>query len=84
MTTRPALGTLAATTAGDSDEYDRERLLAQYHRERARRALVLDSIRAHLDEQPSPRAVRASARRWVADLLAIAEKVAKNKMEHPE
>jgi hypothetical protein len=55
--------------------------IARYHRERARRALVLDSIRAHLDEQPSPRAVRACARRWVADLLAIAEQAAKNKTE---
>ena len=57
--------------------------IARYHRERARRALVLDSIRAHLSEQPSSRAVRTCARNWVADLLAIAEKVAKN-MEHPE
>lgn len=84
MSSRPTAGALAATAAGKSDAHDREQLIAKYHRERARRALVLDSIRAHLDEQPSPRAVRTCARRWVADLLAIAEQAAKNKMEHPE
>ena len=81
MIGRPALGTLVATAAGDSDMHERERLLAQYYRERARRVLVLDSIRAHLDEQPSPRAVRACARNWIADLLALSEQVAKNKAE---
>ena len=84
MTGRPALGTLAATAAGDSDMHEREQLLAQYRRERARRVLVLDSIRAHLEEQPSPRSVRTCARTWVADLLARAEQVAKNKKEAPE
>ena len=81
MTGRPTVGTLTATAVGDSGMHDREQLLAQYHRERARRALVLDSIRTHLDEQPSPRAVRACARNWIADLLALAEQVAKNKAE---
>ncbi|NEC92204.1 hypothetical protein [Streptomyces sp. SID12501] len=84
MNSRHAIGTLVASAAGESDAHDREQLIAQYHRERARRALVLDSIRAHLDEQPSPRAVRTCARRWVADLLAIAEQAAKNKTEIPE
>ncbi|MEU8752021.1 hypothetical protein AB0C88_16160 [Streptomyces chartreusis] len=81
MTGRPALGSLVATAAGDSDMHEREQLLAQYRRERARRVLVLDSIRAHLEEQPSPRAVRVCARNWIADLLALAEKVAKDKAE---
>lgn len=81
MTGRPILGTLVASAAGDSDMHERERLLAQYQRERARRVLVLDSIRAHLDEQPSPRAVRVCARNWIADLLALAETVAKSKAE---
>ncbi|WP_405671423.1 hypothetical protein [Streptomyces sp. NBC_01530] len=84
MTSRTIAGTPVATAAGESDEHDREQVLAQYRRERARRVLVLDSLRAHLDEQPSPRAVRTCARTWVADLLALAEQVAKNKMEHPE
>ncbi|MFC4466709.1 hypothetical protein ACFPH6_19615 [Streptomyces xiangluensis] len=81
MTSRTTAGTPVATAAGESGVHDREQLLAQYHRERARRALVLDSVRAHLAEQPSPRAVRTCARNWVADLLAMAEKVAKNKAE---
>jgi hypothetical protein len=54
----------------------------EFWRERARRELVLDSIKASLEEQPSPRAVRSCARDWVADVLALAEAVAKNKMEH--
>lgn len=54
----------------------------EFWRERARRELVLGSIRASLEEQPSPRAVRSCARDWVADVLALAEAVAKNKMEH--
>ncbi|MGW6456652.1 hypothetical protein ACWF94_12140 [Streptomyces sp. NPDC055078] len=51
-------------------------------RERARRELVLGSIRASLTEQPSVRSVRACARRWAADVLAIAEDIARSKMEH--
>lgn len=81
MTAQHDTGTPAATVAGDSGERKREQILADYHRERARRALVLDSIRAHLEEQPSPSAVRTCARNWVADLLALAEQVAKNKAE---
>jgi hypothetical protein len=55
-----------------------------FWRERARRELVLGSIKASLEEQPSKAAVRSCARNWVADVLALAEDVAKNKMEHPE
>ncbi|WP_327724438.1 hypothetical protein [Streptomyces europaeiscabiei] len=55
---------------------------AAFWRERARRELVLDSIRASLQEQPSKAAVRSCARNWVADVLALAEDVAKNKTEH--
>lgn len=52
-----------------------------FWRERARRELVLDSIKASLQEQPSKAAVRSCARNWVADVLALAEDVAKNKTE---
>lgn len=51
-------------------------------RERARRELVLGSIKASLEEQPSARSARACARNWVADVIAIAEDVARSKMEH--
>jgi len=84
VTIRTPTGSPSTLPTGESGERDREQLLAKYRRELARRALVLDSIRAHLDEQPSPRTVRTCARTWVADLLALAEQVAKNKMEHPE
>ncbi|MEU8891137.1 hypothetical protein [Streptomyces sp. NPDC048442] len=58
-----------------------EDLRAQLVRERARRELTLGSIRASLAEQPSANAVRAAARRWITDVLATAEDVAKSKME---
>ncbi|MFD0434745.1 hypothetical protein [Streptomyces chartreusis] len=51
-------------------------------RERARRVLVMQSIRASLQEQPSVRAVITCARRWVADVLRAADEVAKSKREH--
>lgn len=50
-------------------------------REKARRTLVMQSIRASLQEQPSVRAVTACARRWVADIFRTAEDVAKSKRE---
>ncbi|MFC8415704.1 hypothetical protein [Streptomyces coelicoflavus] len=50
-------------------------------RERARRVLVMQSIRASLQEQPSLRAVLACARRWVADVTRTADEVAKSKRE---
>lgn len=53
----------------------REQLSEQWMREKARRALVIDSIRCHLAEQPNPRAVRACARRWIADLNFLADGV---------
>ena len=47
--------------------------------ERARWELTLGSIRAHLEEQPSPAAVRAAGRRWVNAVLQIAENTAATK-----
>lgn len=60
------------------------RTYAALVRERARRVLVMQSIRASLQEQPSVRAVVACARRWVADIFRTADEVAKTKREHPE
>ncbi|MGW2040491.1 hypothetical protein [Streptomyces virginiae] len=57
-------------------------LLVRARAERARRALTLGSIRADLEEQPSARAIRTSARRWAADVLALAEDVAAEKTEN--
>lgn len=64
------------------DDDEQGTAYATFWRERARRELVLDSIRASLQEQPSKAAVRSCARNWVADVLALAEDVAKNKTEH--
>ncbi|MCT7353620.1 hypothetical protein N4P33_15770 [Streptomyces sp. 15-116A] len=92
MTRRTTQGSPDATTApgrprapgrwpdtGTPDEIGAR--YAALMRERARRVLVLQSIRASLQEQPSVRAVTACARRWVADVFRIAEDVAKSKRE---
>ncbi|MEF9903703.1 hypothetical protein [Streptomyces sp. P9-A2] len=47
--------------------------------ERGRREIVLGSIRAHLEEQPTASAVQAAARHWSADVTAIGEEVARQK-----
>ncbi|MFJ8951863.1 hypothetical protein ACIRO1_17280 [Streptomyces sp. NPDC102381] len=89
MTARTTPGS-PATTAGPSrapgqwpvppaDDYGA--MYAALMRERARRALVMQSIRASLQEQPSMRAVLACARRWAADIFRTADEVAKSKQE---
>ncbi len=50
--------------------------------ERASRELTLGSIRASLEEQPSATGVRAAARRWAADVLALAVDIAAKKTEN--
>ncbi|MEU0786997.1 hypothetical protein ABZ341_36225 [Streptomyces sp. NPDC006173] len=54
--------------------------------EKARRELVCDSIRAHLAEQPSKRAVRACERRWHNYLSNLADSVLADRQnqEHAE
>lgn len=47
--------------------------------ERGRHEIVLDSIRAHLDEQPTANSVQAAARHWCADITALADEVARSK-----
>lgn len=44
--------------------------------ERAERHIILGRIRAHLEDQPSPRAIRASARRWSGFITVMGEAVA--------
>jgi hypothetical protein len=43
--------------------------------ERAERIVILGRIRAHLEEQPNPRAVRAAAGRWGRYITALAEDI---------
>lgn len=47
--------------------------------ERGRHEIVLGSIRAHLEEQPTPGAVYAAVRHWVSDITALGEDVARAK-----
>lgn len=55
----------------DDDQY------VQLAAERARREIVLSSIRAHLEEQPTGNSVLSVARHWCADIVALAGEVAK-------
>jgi len=84
---RGRLRLVAMSVAGPGrpapDDDEQGAVYAAFWRERARRELVLGSIKASLEEQPSKAAVRSCARNWVADVLALAEDVAKN-MEHIE
>lgn len=59
---------------GATDAADAVRLRVQAAR--ARRDIVLGSIRAELAEQPSPRAVRAAGRRWCAVITQLADQLA--------
>lgn len=89
MTSRTPTGNPGATTAPgpsrtpgqwpDSDDIGNR--YTALMRERARRVLVMQSIRASLQEQPSVRAVAVCARRWVADIFRTADEVAKSKRE---
>lgn len=92
MTARTHTGNPGATTApGPSrtpghwpDTTNSDEISTRYAalmRERARRVLVMQSIRASLQEQPNGRAVFECARRWVADIFRTADEVAKNKRE---
>lgn len=72
-------GQWPVTPTPDPDEYGTA--YAALMRERARRVLVMQSIRSSLQEQPSVRAVLACARRWVADVFRTADEVAKSKRE---
>ncbi|KAB1149245.1 hypothetical protein F7R91_05660 [Streptomyces luteolifulvus] len=57
------------------DAMHSNQLREQWMRERARRELVIDSLRCHLAEQPNARAVRLCARRWIADINYLADGV---------
>ncbi|MFD9111597.1 hypothetical protein [Streptomyces bottropensis] len=56
-----------------------EELYLRRAAERGRHEIVLGSIRAHLEEQPTPSAVNSALRHWISDLTALGEEVAKTK-----
>ena len=62
-----------ASTGDDAEQYLKRTA------ERGRHEIVLGSIRAHLEEQPTAGAVYAALRHWIGDLTALGEKVAKAK-----
>ncbi|KUN03948.1 hypothetical protein AQI95_21145 [Streptomyces yokosukanensis] len=63
---------------------DMDQFRQQWARECGRRTAVLGSIRAHLEEQPSPRTIRTAARGWCAQITAMADDVitARRNQEH--
>jgi hypothetical protein len=56
-----------------------EDLYMQRAAEHARHELILDNIRIHLEEQPSPVTVLTAVRRWINDVIAVGDQVAKTK-----
>ena len=56
-----------------------EDMYVQRAAEHARHELILDNIRIHLEEQPSPVAVLSAVRRWINDVIAVGDQVAKTK-----
>ena len=56
-----------------------EELYLRRAAERGRHEIVLGSIRAHLEEQPTPGAVQAAVRRWISDVTALGEEIGKTK-----
>lgn len=70
-------------TAQPIDENDDEiTLYLRRTAERGRREIVLGSIKAHLEEQPTASAVQSVTRHWIADVIAIGDEIAKTK-RHP-
>ncbi|MET7779598.1 hypothetical protein ABZU94_29880 [Streptomyces mirabilis] len=65
------------------DDSNPERLYVQRASERARHELILDNIRGHLEEQPTPVAVLSAVRRWINDVIAVGDEVAKVKRRNP-
>jgi hypothetical protein len=59
------------------EEYEQQLVArARANAERARWELTLGAIRGHLEEQPTPQAVRAASRRWISAIVQLADEVA--------
>ncbi|MBL3670262.1 hypothetical protein JL475_30660 [Streptomyces sp. M2CJ-2] len=69
------LDAIEAETVGDAPDPDE--LYVKRAAERGRHEIVLGSIRAHLEEQPTSGAVQAVARKWCADVTALGDEIAK-------
>lgn len=66
---------LAGPSGGEASS-DPDEIYVRLASERARREIVLASIKAHLEEQPTANAVHAVARHWISDVAAISDQVA--------
>lgn len=71
---RPGEWPVPRTFLPHTDEEDQQR--ARVNAERARWELTLGAIRGHLEEQPTPRAVRSAGRRWTSTIAQLAEEIA--------
>jgi hypothetical protein len=58
-----------------------EELYLKRASERGRHEIVLGSIRAHLEEQPSPIAVLTAVRQWTNEVIALGDEVAREKRQ---
>lgn len=63
---------------GDFDESPEVAAYLRRQAERARHHMVLASIRADLEGQPSPACVRIAARRWTEEVIQTADEVVKS------
>ncbi|MEU3667572.1 hypothetical protein [Streptomyces virginiae] len=59
----------------DSYTADEIELRQRFNAQRARFEITLNSIRADLEEQPSPASIRAAARRWHDAITAMTDDV---------
>ena len=66
-------------STGECQADEPERLYLKRAAERGRHEIVLGSIRAHLEEPPSPVAVLTAVRRWINEVIAVGDEVAKTK-----
>ncbi|MEU8031938.1 hypothetical protein AB0C13_25380 [Streptomyces sp. NPDC049099] len=72
--TQPRTGrTTAASVAASTD--NAAALRAKWQGENARRTQAYLAIREHLQEQPTPQAVRTVARLWCRDITHLADDV---------
>lgn len=75
---QPPTGHWPVTEPVDLDaleQADQGELYVQRAAERALHEMVLGSIRHHLNQQPSPSAIRAAATRWKSDITNLADEL---------
>ncbi len=79
MTRRPGQWPIARPVPVQDEETNELALRQRRNAEQARFHITLGSVRADLEEQPSPACVHSAARRWCAAITAIADEISKQK-----